>query len=242
MSDGSVPVKVELAASSAIIGSVSLVSGQTVGLLAGSNFIGTVSLASANVVLISTGSGNVVIISAGTGILATENRPPVSQCYSASVNWGLAAAATDIFTITGSTTKTVRVTQILFFGSAGSTQRAMVRLLLRSAANTGGVTQAPTIAPHDQNNAAVTAPVVAYTANPASLGTQVGTLGSFQVVFLAGAGAGTSSPDTTILFGLNPWAQPITLRGVAQVLAINMNGATVTGNTSGIANVTWIEE
>lgn len=59
--------------------------------------------------------------------------------YSAGVtNVASAAAATDIFTITGSATKVVRVLHIAATGTRTSAGSNDVRLLLRASANTGG--------------------------------------------------------------------------------------------------------
>jgi len=86
-----------------------------------------------------------------------------------------AGAATDIFTITGSATKTIRITRIRIGGNSTTATWHIFLGIKRSTANTGGTSTVLTRVPHDSLNAAATATIRAYTANP-TLGTTVGTL------------------------------------------------------------------
>jgi hypothetical protein len=79
-----------------------------------------------------------------------------------------AASATDIFTITGSASKIIRVTHIEITATTTAATAAALDILLlkRNVANTGGTsTGSPTPVPHDINAPAVSATVLAYTAN-----------------------------------------------------------------------------
>lgn len=149
------------------------------------------------------------------------------------------AAATDIFTITGSATKTIRVTRIETAGTttAGSGASVNLQLIKRSAANTGGTSSSVTAAPHDSNNAAATATVLAYTANPAVLGASVGTIRAQRFSFLT---VGTETQEEDWEFGTRP-SQAVVLRGTSQVLAINLGGATITNPVMDIT-IEWTEE
>ncbi len=152
--------------------------------------------------------------------------------YSSSFNVASAVTATDIAVITGSATKTLYVTKVIV--SAEATASALVDLLLikRSAADTGGTPVVNTPIPHDSLDAAATGTVTSYTANPGALGAAVGTVRRGYVE--AAAAAAVSSP--TVIFEFGERGKPITLRGIAQQLAINLAGVTVTG---GLFTITY---
>src|SRR6266550_8344389 len=70
------------------------------------------------------------------------------------------SSATDFFTLTGSATKTVRITRITITATTTSATPVALDILLlkRSTANTGGTsTGSPTAVPHDSANPAATA-------------------------------------------------------------------------------------
>jgi hypothetical protein len=153
---------------------------------------------------------------------------------------GLAAAATatDIFTITGSATKTIRVTRIKATATQTTGLQQNIVLLKRSTANTGGTSTTPTVVPIDSTNAAGTAVVRAYTVNPTT-GTLVGNIRAEKILVPA-AGTLVANPGALWDFGARP-AQAVVLRGVAEVLAVNLNSTTMTGNNWNI-DIEWSEE
>lgn len=157
-----------------------------------------------------------------------QNSPTdgLKMTYAASVTGLLSASsATDIFTITGSATKIVRITRIRVSGIKTTAGADIdIQFIKRSVANTGGTSTAPTIVPYDSANTAATAVVTAYTANP-TVGTAIGTI-AVDSVFIALATAQTGFIDHT--FGNRP-AQSIVLRGAAEVFAVNLNAVTVGG-------------
>lgn len=155
--------------------------------------------------------------------------------YSASTNVAAAAAATDIVTITGSATKSIFVTQVIVSGVQTTAGLQDVQLILRSTADTLGTSGAVTAVPHDSTDAAASATVLAYTANPTT-GTPVGT---FRRGYVPVAGA-TSVVNPLVIFDFGKRGKPMTLRGIAQVLAVNLGGATLTGGTFDIS-VEWYE-
>ena len=158
--------------------------------------------------------------------------------YSASIV-GLATAvtATDIFTITGSATKTIRVSKILINGVQTTAAQINVLIVKRSTANTAGTSTAPTRVPYDSASAAATATVLAYTANP-TLGTAVGT-GSAIRVFVPGAATASDAQGLVVVSG-DVGQQMMTLRGIAEVLAVNLNSTTVAGSAINVT-VEWTE-
>lgn len=169
---------------------------------------------------------------------ASLNAESSAATYSAAVgNLVLPLLATDFFTITGSATKTIRITQLTISatGSAGANQNLI--LVKRSTANTGGTSTTPTAVPHDSNSAAGTATVRAYTTNPTALGTLVGTVRS-QKLFTSGVSTAAAEPITWDFGTRN--TQSIYLRGTSQVLALNLSGVTVTSPLFNIF-IEWTE-
>ena len=149
-----------------------------------------------------------------------------------------AATPTDIFTIAGSASKTIRITKIVVGGLATTAGQLNPLIIRRSAAGTGGTSSNPTAQSRDINNSAATATLTLYTANP-TVGTGVGTLDSCRL-FLQTATGG--APDIcAFTYGVND-DQLTVLRGTTDILAINFNGATVP--TGGIVDldVEWTEE
>jgi hypothetical protein len=159
-----------------------------------------------------------------------------SRTYSAVANVTAAAAATDLVTITGSATTTVYVTRVTISGTQTTAGLVDVVLLTRSTANTGGTSGAVTAVAHDTTDAAAAATVLAYTANPTP-GTLVGNIRRRYVPVDAPASVvGTE----VVTFDFGDKGRPITLRGIAQVLAVNLNGATVTGGVFDV-EIEWYE-
>ena len=158
--------------------------------------------------------------------------------YSASIV-GLATAvtATDIFTITGSATKTVRVSRIMVNGVQTTAAQVNVLIVKRSTANSAGTSTAPTAVSYDTTNAAATATVLAYTANP-TLGTAVGTASASRA-FIPGAATASDAQGLEIVSG-DVGQQMMTLRGTAQVLAVNLNATTVAGSAINVT-IEWTE-
>lgn len=180
------------------------------------------------------------MVGAPTPVTGTVNATPidgVKATYSASIV-GLVPAnlATDIFTITGSATKIVRITHIEISATQTTAGNANVVVLKRSTANTGGTSTNPAKVPHDSQNAAASATVAAYTANP-TVGTLVGNIRSNKIFVST---ATTMGEEITMDFGVRP-SQAVVLRGTAEVLAVNLNGVTLAGGSFDI-DIEWSEE
>ncbi len=225
----------------------------------GSNVIGalvanqSVNVSQINGVVVSTGSGTT-----GTGVQrvvlpADQSAIPTTQSGSwtvsttsasiatysaAAIGFIPAAAATDIFTITGSATKTIKISLVRcsISTTAGSGIVMNATLLTRSTANTLGTSTTAANVPLDSTNAAATATVRSYTANP-TLGTLVGAVRAKRSF----AGTAGSNQDEAIWDFGNRNGQGLTLRGITQVASVNIQGVTIT-NPVADCNVEYTEE
>lgn len=147
----------------------------------------------------------------------------------------VAAGATDVFTIAGSATKTIRILRVFFSGTRTASTSTNVTFLKRSTANTGGVSVALSAVPFDSNNVAATATVLAYTANPV-VGTLVGNIRNKKILIPAPGVIGD-----TLEYDFGSLGQTIVLRGVGQVMAISFNGVAIVGGLFNFG-IEWIEE
>lgn len=154
-----------------------------------------------------------------------------------------AATPTDIAILTGSSTKTVKVTKVRLTVQATASGAIEYRLMKYSGGTQSAVNTAFANATHsgpfDSGDAAssVIAAGLAgvYTSNPASSGTTVGIVDDWTVTQLA---------NSTLVFEYNCTrpSKCITLRGATQILAVNGNGHTLlTAEKFGIV-FEWTEE
>lgn len=178
-----------------------------------------------------------VVIASDQSTVVTIQNDGTKLSYSAAVTGvASAAAATDIFLISGSGTKTIRVKRIGLSATQTTAGEINAIVLKRSTADSAGT--AATLVPHDSTNSAATAVVQSFTVNPTA-GTLVGNVRS--VKFFAPAAASTSAPSITDFSFGDTFSQAIVLRGTAQQLCINLNGATVAGGSFSFY-VEWTEE
>jgi hypothetical protein len=172
--------------------------------------------------------------------LSVKLKTQGTQTFGASIaGFGYANNGTDIFTISGSATKTIRIKHISVDGTQTTGSVRTVLLIKRSTANTGGTSTVLSAVPYDSLNSPATAVVRYYTTNPTTLGTTVGQFHNEKLVI-----GGTNATDSDALvfetqdtYGM----QDITLRGANELLAINMNAVTSTGNSMNI-DIAWTEE
>jgi hypothetical protein len=150
------------------------------------------------------------------------------------------ATPTDIVTLYGSATKTVRILRIVLNSTQNTIGINDWFIVKRSTANTGGTSAAVTAVPLDSNFAAPTATNLRYTANPTALGTVVGNVAIVNIVSppTAPGTSGTSYIPYVFDFTNNP----LVIRGVAQGIAINFNGAALPAGLSVNYQITWTEE
>ena len=150
------------------------------------------------------------------------------------------ATPTDVFTITGSGSKTVKVYRMWLSSLQTTAGQNAWYIVKRNLANTAGTSDNLVELPHDSNSAAATATVLDYTVNP----TINDTTGKAWAGYIASPAPATAAigdyvqqVDFIALFG-----QPLVLRGVAQVLAWNFDGAALPAGLAVIGGVTWTEE
>lgn len=147
-----------------------------------------------------------------------------------------ATAATDIFVIGGSATKTVRVTHLALSCTATAATAVDVIFLVRSTADTAGTSTPVGKVQLDSADANATNTVLAYTANP-TVGNLVGNVSIDKTAFSTTTGA----PQFFFSdFGIRR-TRSIVLRGTAQQLAINLNGQSIAGIACD-AETEWTEE
>ena len=193
-------------------------------------------------------TGNVNVLTMPT-VSVTQGSPPwvmtmakdtdyIAMGNNSGVAYSPAASGTDIFTLTGSATKTVAVVGVWYSCLATAASPQEVYLAKRSTADTSGTSSAPAKVPTDSGNTAATATVLAYTVNPTP-GSLVGNVGGGKVTCANGttpvSGGGFGQAANLLAGG-----QPILLKGTSEVLAINLGGTTASGE-SGIPVVEWRE-
>ena len=172
----------------------------------------------------------------------------VKQATYSAVSIGLvpAASATDVFCISGSTTKTISIKRIGISGTAGTLVSLPVTILRRASLDTGGTaattTALPVAATNFSSDPAATAVLVAYTANPtivdsspvyfrtgiASFNTTAALVAQARTFWEFGETIGEFSRGLDIL------------KNTAQQVCVNFNAVSV---TSGLVNIdiTWVE-
>lgn len=154
------------------------------------------------------------------------------------------ATPTDMATITGSATKTVRVLAVYFASTQTTYGTNTIFLTKRSTANSGGTSSAITVVPLDSGNASGTATVASYTANPTT-GSLVGNINTKRVVSPV---VTTTSMQSDLGTDMLPQPrgglleQPVILRGTGEVLAVNFGGASLPSGLSVTVTFLWTEE
>jgi len=169
--------------------------------------------------------------------------PSQKAIYSGSPLATPPATPTDLCTIFGSGTKTVRVLRAEVWLSQTTAGQNTFYFIKRSTANSGGTSTSPAIVPHDSNFAAATATVVGYSANPTTLGTSVGNV--YRAVFRTPAPADISPGNTSpLVFDFTNSGQDsgIVLRGVAQGLCLSLAGVALPAGLTVLCKFDWSEE
>lgn len=166
---------------------------------------------------------------------STNVASPDPAYMSAIVGLVPAAAATDIFTISGVANKIVRVNQIMISGIATAAAAIPISIVKRTTANTAGTaTTVSPVAMDSSQKSASNALIQAYTANP-TLGsiTNGGPIAAARMI-LSTASASVGSSPTTFAFERMYLKQPV-LIGANESLCVNYGGITAAGNSIDIA-------
>ena len=181
-------------------------------------------------------SAPVVIASDQSAIPVTQGNPTVATYVATAVALAPASAATDVFTITGSGTKVIRVWKVRVLGNKTAGSAVTMNLVKRSTLDTGGTSAAVTAVSMDSGDGAATATVSSYTANPTGLGTSVG-IASANPTFIPNS----VTQLFQALFDDFGMRKPLVLNNANENLALNLGGATVSGGSLTI-EVTWTEQ
>ncbi len=159
----------------------------------------------------------------------------ISGVYSPS-----ATNATDIFTIVGSASKTIKITKVSFSFTATADAFAYLYGLKRTSANTSNAITLGTPFPYDAGSA--TATCFGYTtSNATTLGTSAGIARISDVLFAQTPGVVTvtNAPDR-VLWDFS--SNPVVLRGTAQLFAINANATTLPSGATLYVWAEWTED
>lgn len=204
--------------------------------------LNTAGLAQVRFNLASVAAGSIVVSASGQqGVGTVLERPLRSTTYSATVI-GLtpAASATDLLTVTGSASVTIKIREVRCSGSSTANATALLVGLRRNTANSGGTSSAINVSSRSSAQAAASGTAVSYTANPTT-----GTLGTtYSVGLLTSGPLATPTVGAQDLFwryGDNNTEMP-TLNSAAQSFSINANGASFTSGMSLNCQVVWTEE
>ena len=164
----------------------------------------------------------------GTAKVQTGSNTPV---YSYGKRFTPAATPTDVVVIQGSASKTLKIQSVILTAESSAAGIIPVSVVRRTAANTGGTSTQLGYTPHDISDAAATAGVFFYSANPSSLGAVFGAgnipagngVLAQQLLIAANSGSVAPGPVELLLeqMGVKPWI----LRGTSDFIAINFNGA-----------------
>lgn len=136
-------------------------------------------------------------------------------------------AASDIYCVTGSDTKVVKVTGFCINAGADNASIINVTVVLRSALNSGGGMAEVPIVKFDQLNPAPTAKAYSFTSAPTA-GAAIGTVRSYKYILEGTNQAGRTCQGATV-FPRN-YGQPIVLRGSTQQACINSSALGAGGN------------
>lgn len=198
--------------------------------------------------------GVALLLSAGLALCQVNVVPQVGvtsgivkqPTYSA-VSIGLvpASSATDIFCISGSATKAISIKRLEISGIAGTAISVPVTVLRRVSLDTGGTpastTALPVATPNESVDAAATATLIAYTANPTIVDASPSYLRSSYVSFPLTTS--TVSPQTWVFGEEVGWftkAMNIPKGSATQQVCVNFNATTVSSGTLNLY-ISWVE-
>ncbi len=176
-----------------------------------------------------------------------ELSPHSKKTYSASATFTPAATPNDLMTIFGSASRTVRVISLKFGATNTAAGSQQYFLHKKSALPTGGVHVLAAMVPLDSNNGGATATMVGHYTTDPTAGTSLGTINTVRVASPApvpASFAGIVQSATYEMLPVDPWgmAQPVTLRGIAEGLAVNFNDVALVAGQTHLYTVVWTEE
>lgn len=168
--------------------------------------------------------------------------PPGARAFAAAVS-GLvvAAAATDVWSITGGNANVSRILRLRISAIATAAQQLVVLMVKRSTPNTGGTATVPgAVALDSVETATAKSAVAAYTANPAALGTATPPTGGVLAALNLQVGTAAAPGQELVVDYTSVDAFQPVLRSALESLAVNLNGVTAAGLVMNIS-ATWCE-
>lgn len=173
------------------------------------------------------------------GLQTSQNTPQKATYSYATGFFTPVATPTDIVGINGSASKIIKIVRITLSSTQTTAGINNWFLLTRSTANTGSTPVAITPVVNDPNDPAATAVVVKYTATNPTTGSLVANVKAVSILTPAPA---TAINGDYVLLDDEMVGKPITLRGIAQGLFLNFNGAAVPAGLSLNLNIVVTEE
>lgn len=189
---------------------------------------------------IKTAALSVSVAPASDGVFSTTQSGAILPTYTIATTAYVAyATPTDMLCVTGSATRIVRVVSMTLQMGATTQGGVSIAYVKRSTANTGGTSSSLTPVALDSLSAAPTAVDILYSVAPTT-GNALGFVNMVSVVAAPSAGVGgiTSIGGTTMLADFR---QPVVLRGVAESLCLNFQGAAWPAGGSATILATWTE-
>ena len=166
--------------------------------------------------------------------------PLGNRSYSASGTLASALTATDIFTITGAAGVVSTPKRLIISGIATAATSAVVALIKRTTANTGGTSSTITGVYRDgATTETAKSTVLSYTANPTT-GTATAPTGGTIATLIVPLGTASAPVAATVIDLAANGLQDLTLRSATDVLAVNLGGVTIAGSSISIT-VEWME-
>jgi hypothetical protein len=173
---------------------------------------------------------------------AASNNEGIKPTYRASVTgYAPYATAQDIIMLAnpGASTITMRVTRINVCGKSTAASLQDIRLLKRSALNTGGTPTSLTVGPLDSTDVAGQGIATSYAAAPTSTGL-VGEIDTFQLINALLASGGSAWPFEWA-WGAYRGTKSVVLHP-GECICLNCNGATIAGGLALGVSFEWTEE
>ena len=185
-------------------------------------------------------SGNPVAARADGNLLSVSTNGTRSTFRYVAADVSPAATATDVLVLSGSSSKVIRVTKVSINGTATAASIYDHYVIKRTAANTGGTATTKTAAQSDSTDAAQTATLSLYSANPSALGAGIALEGN-KTYLAASSTPGAAALPFVYTYG-NRNDKAIVLRGTAESLAINFGGQAVPAGANLYINIEWTED
>lgn len=156
----------------------------------------------------------------------TYDNSTMKQSFSATGTGPISTTSTDVCSLAGSATKTIKVRRIILSGGATAVVTDPVAIIKRSTLNNAGTAVIAQV-PYDSANSAGTAALAEfYSTAPATLGTTVGVVADPFFTF-SNYTTGTSNGPAQQYFG--EFASPIVLRSATQSINVNFNASAPAG-------------